>query len=78
MTDKECFNNEYHMFTSFFDIVEDNLKKNKEHIEKIVNELYEEHKTHSSKNIRTNIYSMNVFLDYKSLQKTAKKMLKNY
>jgi len=78
MTNKEYFNKEYHMFTSFFDIVEDNLKKNKEHIEKIVNELHEEHKTQSSKNIRTNIYSMNVFLDYKYLQKTAKKMLKNY
>ena len=78
MTNKEYFNKEYHMFTSFFDIVEDNLKKNKEHIEKIVNELHEEHKTQSSKNIRTNIYSMNVFLDYKSLQKTTKKMLKYY
>lgn len=78
MTDKEYFYKEYHMFASFSDIVDDNLKKNKEYIEKVIKVLYEHHKKQSSKNIKTNIYSMNVFLDYKELKGYAKKMLVKY
>lgn len=78
MTDKEFFNKEYHIFTSFQDIIEDNLKKNKKNIEKLINELYNNNKKQSSKNIRTNIYSMNVFLDYKALRGSAKKLLIKY
>jgi len=78
MTDKEYFDKEYHMFTSFYDIVVDNLKKNKKDIEKIIKGLYENHKKQSSKNIRTNIYSMSVFLDYKELKNSAKKILTEY
>jgi len=78
MSDKEYFDKEYHMFTPFYDIVVDNLKKNKKHIEKIIKGLYENHKKQSSKNIRTNIYSMSVFLDYKELKNSAKKILTEY
>ena len=78
MTDKEYFDKEYNMFTSFYDIVVDNLKKNKKNIEKVIKGLYENHKKQSSKNIRTNIYSMNVFLDYKELKGYAKKILTEY
>lgn len=78
ITDKEYFDKEYNMFTSFYDIVVDNLKKNKKHIEKVIKGLYENHKKQSSKNIRTNIYSMNVFLDYKELKGYAKKILTEY
>ena len=76
--EKEYFDKEYNMFTSFYDIVVDNLKKNKKNIEKVIKGLYENHKKQSSKNIRTNIYSMNVFLDYKELKSSAKKILTEY
>lgn len=78
MTDKEYFDKEYNMFTSFYDIVVDNLKKNKKNIEKVIKGLSENHKKQSSKNIRTNIYSMNVCLDYKELKDSAKKILTEY
>jgi len=78
MTDKEYFNNFYNIFTSFHDIVEDNLKKNKKHIEKLINDLYDNNKKQSSKNIKTNIYSMNIFLDYKELRQSSKRLLKKY
>jgi ubiquitin-protein ligase len=78
MADKDFFNKSYHMFAAFGDIVEENLKKNKQEIEKATNRLCEVNKSSASKNLRTNIYSMNVHLNYDVLKSDMDMAMKNY